>query len=291
MVNLRKVRLPIAFWKKKTAAVIAWRGANSRKCRLVFELRHKNCVALEHECGARQVQFDVVDRYKHMGTTKTANLGNEIVIRAAGVWAKTRKLREQLFAAADITREVKCAALRSCFILSQLFQAGAWPELSVGQYRTCHTALIRTYKLVCGDPYMLRHDAVVNDDDPDKHWMLDDEVICASEQVHPSVLLRVLRLLTSIRFAVKASWHFWCIQFAALKANNSWLHALHDDVRWLAATTSKFENLDVSSLAEWLKLAKRYRAQTAEAVKRVCSEEKQRKLQPRLLAAQFSWMR
>lgn len=95
------------------------------------------------------------------------------------------------------------------FLSSQLFQAGAWPELLIGEYKSCNAALIRTYKLACFDAYGNGGYT----EDGEFSSLSDSEVILRSEQVHPAVLLRVLRLLASIRMAVKASWNTWCLLF------------------------------------------------------------------------------
>ena len=95
-----------------------------------------------------------------------------------------------------------------------------------------------------------------------------------SEQLHPAVLLRYMRLTTSIRLANRASWHTWCMIFAGYRAPRSWLSALHRDIRWLAASTKTFENMNSDNVAEWLQMAKRAPNQTTKALRKVCAEEK-----------------
>ena len=176
---------------------------------------------------------DVVDEYKHVGTVKTslAGLGPEIRTRAAGIWNKTKPLRKRLFGSDDIRRDIKCSALRVMIWSSQLFQAGTWPELLVGEYKGCKSALIKTYRLACFD----RYGNGGYSDDGVFCGLADSEVVIRSEQAHPAVLLRVLRLLTSIRMAVKATWNTWCLLFAAHESKRSWTKSLLLSLRtWIA---------------------------------------------------------
>ena len=214
----------------------------------------------------------MVDEYKHVGTTKNAlaSLGQEIKIRANGIWNKTKPLRKRLFRDNDIQRDVKCSALRVMFLSSQLFQAGAWPELHIGEYKSCKAALIRTYKLACFDAY--GNGGYTEAGDFDK--LSDGEVILRAEQVHPAVLLRVLRLLSSIRMACKASWETWCLLFAAHGSKRSWTKALLADIKWLVEATVTFADLDCSTLGPWLVMARDFPKQTARAVMKICLEPK-----------------
>ena len=104
----------------------------SQKNKLEMESKFSNNVKLRN--GAKAVELDVVDEYKRVGTTKTplAGLGREINVRATAVWHKTRALRKRLFRAPVIKQDVKCATLRTLFLSSQLFNAGAWPEMLIG---------------------------------------------------------------------------------------------------------------------------------------------------------------
>ena len=106
---------------------------------------------------------------------------------------------------------MKCSTLRTLFLSSQLLNAGGWPELLVGEYKQCKSSLLKVYKLACFDQYGNGG----YEEDGTFSSISETEIILRSQQIHPAVLLRVLRLLTSIRLAVKASWSVWCLLFAA----------------------------------------------------------------------------
>ena len=165
---------------------------------------------------------------------------------------------------------MKCSTLRTLFLSSQLFNAGAWPELLIGEYKQCKSALLRVYKLACFDAYGNGG----YEDDGSFSSVSESEIILRTQQVPPAVLLRVLRLLTSIRLAVKAYWSIWCLLFAAHSSKRSWTRASLEDVKWLAKSTSTFAELEVHSLSPWLQMAKSRPSQTAQAVHKICMEER-----------------
>ena len=113
-----------------------------------------------------------------------------------------------------------------------------------------------------------------DDDEAADSWLSDQEIITASEQMYPAVLLRFLRLATSIRMAVRGSWPTWCLIYAARGAERSWVTSLLQDVQWLSASTSTFASLNSSSLAEWLRMAKAGPARTLAALKKACVQPK-----------------
>ena len=241
----------------------------------------KNKISIERFGKIGEV--DVVQRYKHMGTiaTESGAVAPEIVARANAVWGKTRKLRKQLFGASDIRLDVKRGAMQSMMMSSQVFQSGCWPILSSSEYRTCKTAIVKVYKLVCTDAYMVTGSNTHSCDDslPDSivaatHWRSDDEIVDIAQQLHPAVLLRLQRICTSIRMAVRGSWEVWKLLYAAKDADRSWASAVHADIRWLAASSTTFQDLDVSSLAAWLKMAKANPHATMQAAKKVCGTPK-----------------
>ena len=92
-----------------------------------------------------------------------------------------------------IRPDVKRNVLKSIFLSSQIFQAGWWPKLREAEYHTCKRTLIRVYKLACKDAYSGVQDPEQGGDG----WLSDAEVVAMSEQYHPAVLLRLLRLMTS----------------------------------------------------------------------------------------------
>ena len=82
------------------------------------------------------------------------------------------------------------------------------------------------------------------EDDGSFSSLTESEIVLRSQQVHPAVHLRVLRLLASIRMGNKASWNVWRLLFAARNAKRSWIAALWEDVKWLAQSTSTSADLD-----------------------------------------------
>ena len=54
----------------------------------------------------------------------------------------------------------------------------------------------------------------------------------------------------------------------------SWIASLWEDVKWLAANTQTFGDLDTTSLGPWLCMARDFPKQTAKAVKKVCFIDK-----------------
>ena len=108
------------------------------------------------------------------------------------------------------------------------------------EYHTCRRTLIRVYKLAGKDAYSGVEDPELGGEG----WLSDDEVVARSEQFHPAVLLRLLRLMTSIRLAIKGSWQTWQLLYAGIGAQRSWLRSLHEDVRWLAASSALFKDLE-----------------------------------------------
>ena len=109
----------------KTAAMVAWYGPESKTYKLELQQKYGNQVTLRN--GTRSVELEVVDEYKRVGTTKTAlaGLGREINVRASAAWHKLRGLRKRLFRAPAVKQEVKRSTLRTPFLSSQLFNAGA----------------------------------------------------------------------------------------------------------------------------------------------------------------------
>ena len=89
-------------------------------------------------------------------------------------------------------------------------------------------------------------------------------------QLHPAVLMRYLRLMTAIRLATRASWNCWCILFVARGHTRSWLTSLHNDIRWLVASSPLFSEINAATPAEWLQLAKISPFKTAAAIKKAC---------------------
>lgn len=273
------------FGPKKTAVVITWKGEGQKACRRDLEHRLKNKISIEHFGKISEV--DVVQRYKHMGTisTESGGVAPEILTRANAVWGKTRKLRKKLFGASDIGLDVKRGAMQSMMMSSQVFQCGCWPILTSSEYRTCKTAIVKVYKLVCSDAYMVTDgnshscdDALPDNIAADTHWRSDDEIVDIAQQLHPAVLLRLQRLCTSIRMAVRAPWEVWKVLYAAKDATSSWVNAVHADIRCFAAASSTFQDLDVSNLAAWLKMAKANPRTTMQAVKKVCATPRAKQL-------------
>ena len=100
--------------------------------------------------------------------------------------------------------------------------------------------------------------------------MSDEDIVSASGQVHPATLLRFLRLMTATRMARKTSWSIWCLLYAAKGAAQSWIMAVHPDIRWLAACAPLFADVDATTPAEWLVLARDFPHKTPAALKKAC---------------------
>ena len=145
------------------------------------------------------------------------------------------------------------------------FHAGTWPELSQHEYNKCKKAMIRVYKLACKDAYCeLGLD----------NFLTDAEIVQRANQTHPAVLLKELRLITSVRLAVKASWDFWKVLFAGMRGTRSWLTSLHHDIRWLRSCTTTFQELDVNTLGPWLVMARDHPRSTIAAIRKSVAQEK-----------------
>ena len=140
----------------------------------------------------------------------------------------------------------------------------------VGEHKQCKSALLRSYKLACFDAY----DSGGYEADGSPSTISESEIVLRSQQVHPAVLIRALRLLTSIRLAVKVSWDLWRLLFAAHTSKRSWTRALLADVKWLAKSTSTFADLDYATLGPWLQMAKSKPFRTAQDVRKTCLDEK-----------------
>ena len=78
--------------------------------------------------------------------------------------------------------------------------------------------------------------------------------------------------MTAIRMACRASWNIWCILYAARDHERSWLKSLHGDIRWLASSSSLFKDLDHTSLAPWLQMARDSPVSTAKAIRKACDQ-------------------
>lgn len=124
--------------------------------------------------------------------------------------------------------------------------------LQKSEYQKCKISLVWAYKLVAHDPCT---DVAKQKEEGD--WMSDDFIVAVSGHLHPAELLRFLRLMTSIRMAWKASWKMWCILYAAKGANRAWATEVHEDIRWLVSCSPLFSEIDATSLAAWLTMAKK----------------------------------
>ena len=255
----------VNFGPKKTAVLVRWRGSSARVKKAEMEHRHQNMVPIE--AFGMKANLDVVERYKHVGTTEDASgsYGGEVVARSQGAWSKIKPLKNKLFGSDYIRLDIKQSLVRILFLSSQVYNAGTWPILTQSEYVKCKTAIIRVYKMVCRDAYA---------EYSSESWLSDEAVVTYAKQTHPAVLLRELRLLTSVRMAVKASWSFWGLLYAGLKGARSWLDSLHHDIRWLCSCTTTFKDLDSSSLAPWLNMARANPRSAIACIRKAVRQEK-----------------
>ena len=66
--------------------------------------------------------------------------------------------------------------------------------------------------------------------------------------------------------------------YATREHERSWLKSLHGDIRWLASSSSLFKDLDHTSLAPWLQMARGSPVPTAKAIKQACGQAEVRQM-------------
>eukprot|EP00973_Karenia_brevis_P049175 6821262-Karenia_brevis.AAC.1 len=105
----------------------------------------------------------------------------------------------------------------------ELYNSGAWPRLNATEQRKLHSNVMRVYRSACAEHFMETESMKTDQNLIDDHGLMS-----------PYTHIRWARLTLSVRVATKASSPLLAVLYAARKSARSWLHALEDDLAWIA---------------------------------------------------------
>ena len=134
----------LSYGQGKTALMVDFRGAHSRKCRQQFEQAHKQMMPIVTEYET--VNVPLVSFYKHLGghITRNGDVAPEIRTRAGQALARVVPLK-RLVKSKEIAVEQRRLILKSFIIPIVTLHSGTWFHLGLMEYKTWQAALHKIY--------------------------------------------------------------------------------------------------------------------------------------------------
>lgn len=211
--------------KGKTEVTITHVGKDSKSFREGLRQAPYLPVPLQDQC--QQVQLNVSQVYKHLGTTITTagRLKVEIQRRVGQAWGTFRQLAQPIFLNRALRERTRLFLLESLVLTKLLYGAGAWSgllEADLRRLQVCYMGLLRRVLGQVKRPGLT---------------VLSDGALWQKAQCAPLLVrLAQQRFFLGARIARAAPDFLWHeLQLEHKELPRSWMSEIEDDMAWLSS--------------------------------------------------------
>eukprot|EP00973_Karenia_brevis_P056068 7797788-Karenia_brevis.AAC.1 len=152
----------------------------------------------------------------------------EIKHRSGVMLGTVSKLKPRFFNNSWVSVDTKSHVMTSVILCRGLYNAGTWPDLTRGEHACLHSGVMRVYRTVNKDPYLVNR------------IESDESVVNRNSFLMPINLVRLARLRLMVRIVQHASLHLCALLAVAASNSRSWVYALRKDLHWLSTNVDKF---------------------------------------------------
>eukprot|EP00973_Karenia_brevis_P056348 7837488-Karenia_brevis.AAC.1 len=222
------------FKKGKSEALVQFMGSGAQAAQRKLSHELCNSVTFVDARGEAKV-LHTTFAYKHVGTMTTVSgtMNPEIVMRMSSLRSTMIAVQRPLLKQPRVHENAKISVTKALLLTRGLFQAGAWPSLTVAEAKKVHAPIMQVYRRIAAcRPYTF-----------DREWPSDDDLVEKLGVSAPKVLLCTARLLLLLRVLRAKPIPVLVALAYGSSARRSWISAVRADVSFMCRHSDKWQHL------------------------------------------------